>query len=292
VWVRERLATQQLARWDLLAARLLREHDGVPVIEGIPLLYPPLAKDEILNDLRRAYRAFSRQSPGQDAAAFFKRAGVLVHDFWIEYVALRPLPTIVTAEGDPVVLTKVIFDLLDRSQVERALASCQELQRQGESFVWLENAGNRLRTLGTFRLGGNRLTLESMSRERAERGSELIERIAGSAVKYRATRYEDVKQALNNLGPTPEPRPSEIPPELEAKLAAEFYEQHYRKWIDQPIPALGHRTPRHAARLKTVRPKLIALLKDIENRFERERREGRPAYDIAWMWQGLGLERP
>ena len=54
---------------------------------------------------------------------------------------------------------------------------------------------------------------------------------------------------------------------------------------------LCNRTPRHAARLKTVRPRLIALLKDFESRAERGRRAGEPAYDFSWMWEELGLSR-
>ena len=76
-----------------------------------------------------------------------------------------------------------------------------------------------------------------------------------------------------------------------AKYLGEYYEDHYRKWLDEPVPALGNRTPRHAARLKTVRPKLIALLKDFESHSERQRRAGEIAYDFSWMWEELGLKR-
>ena len=58
------------------------------------------------------------------------------------------------------------------------------------------------------------------------------------------------------------------------------------------VPVLGDRTPRRAARLKTVRPRVIALLKDFENRSERLRRQGKPAYDFGWMWEELGLGQP
>ena len=63
-----------------------------------------------------------------------------------------------------------------------------------------------------------------------------------------------------------------------------FYERHYRGWLDEPLPALDGRTPREAAGLKAARPKLIALLKDMENLSARERLDGRPAYDFGWMW--------
>ena len=78
-----------------------------------------------------------------------------------------------------------------------------------------------------------------------------------------------------------QPKEPDIPIEEQRKILGEYYENHYRKGLDEPVPALGNRTPRHAARLKTVRPKLIALLKDFETRSERQRRSGEIAYDFS-----------
>ena len=88
------------------------------------------------------------------------------------------------------------------------------------------------------------------------------------------------------------PKPPPVPPEIEAQLVGEMYERHYRTWPDQPLPALGGRTPREAARLASTRSTLIALLKQMETMNERQRRQGRPTYDFTWMWAELGLERP
>lgn len=140
-------------------------------------------------------------------------------------------------------------------------------------------------------LEGRRLVFDGTSRPRAERGRAMIEGLAGNAVAYRATRYEDLGHALERL-PNPAPRPSEIPPAVEAKLLGEFYERHYRGWLDEPLPALGGCSPRQAAGLKSGRGKVISLLKAMENMAERQRRDGRPAYDFGWMWDVLGLERP
>jgi hypothetical protein len=91
----------------------------------------------------------------------------------------------------------------------------------------------------------------------------------------------------------PEPSPTDrVPPEIEAQVVGQFYEQHYRRWLDEPVPALGNRTPREAARLKAARPRLVALLQEVENMAARQRLEGRPAYDFGWMWAELGLRRP
>jgi hypothetical protein len=69
-------------------------------------------------------------------------------------------------------------------------------------------------------------------------------------------------------------------------------DRHYRTWPDVPLPALGGRTPRHAARLKTLRPRLIDLLKDLENHEARDAGPDSPAYAFRWMWRELGLEPP
>src|SRR5439155_480926 len=76
----------------------------------------------------------------------------------------------------------------------------------------------------------------------------------------------------------------EVPPEVAAEVVSEFYERHYRGWLDEPLPALDGRTPRQAAGLKSARPKLISLLKEMENLSARERLDGQPAYDFGWMW--------
>jgi hypothetical protein len=43
-------------------------------------------------------------------ADFFKRVGMIFRYFWLEWVGLRPLPTLVTAEGDPIIFAKA-YDL-------------------------------------------------------------------------------------------------------------------------------------------------------------------------------------
>ena len=132
---------------------------------------------------------------------------------------------------------------------------------------------------------------ETTSRKRAEKARDELPTLLGGAVRFRAITYEDVEHALKRAPQHPEKKAPAIPVKEQRKVLGEFYEQHYRDWLDAPVPALGNRTPRHAARLKTVRPKLIALLKDFESRSERQRRSGQIAYDFSWMWKELGLNR-
>jgi hypothetical protein len=200
----------------------------------------------------------------------------------------------VSAEGDELLLGKTLLDIRDATVLAAALAAHPALDRQDDgSYVWFEETGNARRGLGTIVVERGRLVLETMSKPRAERGRRLLEDVAGPAIQFRATRYESVDRAVERARARPGPEhPAIPPPDVQARLVQEFMERHYGSWPDQPLPALGNRTPRQAATLKSVRPRLIALLKEMEVRAERDRRAGRPAYDFTRMWAELGLERP
>jgi len=292
--VRERLATRQLVRWDVLGARVTRDHDDVPVIDGTPYLYPALAKDAMLTDLRRGHRRYRKRVPGDDTE-FFKASGPMFFQWWIEHAVLASRMRIRTPEGDDVVLARAVFDVLDAAALERALASHPALVRgAGASYTWLEpeSADGFRRNLGMFMVEPSRLVLETPSKARAERGRALLESIAGGAVRYRATSLESVEQVLQRQPPPASPDVDAVPKEIAAQMAQAFYERHYRGWVDTPLPALSGKTPRAAAASKSGRPRVVALIKEMETRAARQRLAGEPAYDFGWMWGELGLERP
>jgi SEC-C motif len=292
LWVRERLATRELATWDVIAARVGRGAGGEVVLETIPHVYPATAKDGLLKGLRKAHRLFTREFPERSLADFFRSMAPVFHQLWLEQVVLRPLPKIMTSDGDPFVFAKAIFDLLDRDDLTAALTDHPDIVDHGDgSYAWLEAAGAFQRSVGTIVVEDRRVVFETTSQRRAERGKEFLQRLLGDAVSFRVIAYEDVGQALKRAPARPKDKMPEIPPEVQGEVVGRFYEEHYRKWLDQPVPALGDRTPRHAAKLKTVRPKLVTLLKDFESHAERQRRAREPAYDFGWMWKELGLTR-
>jgi hypothetical protein len=317
--VQERRGTHQLVRWDVLVARVLLGEHGVPVIDGYTYVLPATESGPLLRRLKRAHREFTRERPNADLAAFFKQAAPIAFHLWLDRVALRPLPTMVSAEGDALLFGKTVFDILDAEALAAALAAHPALDRQDDgSYLWFEEVddastakpparrsgltitsqrwppagGITRRGLGTIAIERGRLVLETVSKPRAQRGRRLLEEAAGPAIAFKATRYESVERAMERAGARPRPAEPEIPPEVQAQVVGEFLERHYGTWPDEPLPALGNRTPREAAKLRSARPRLIALLKEMEAMAERDRRAGRPAYDFRRMWTELGLERP
>ena len=292
LWVRERLATRQLATWDVIVARVGRGAGGDAVFETIPHVYPATAKDDLLKGVRKAHRIFTAEFPEKSSVDFFRSMGPVFHQLWLERVVLQPRPKILTGDGEPFIFAKVIFDLEQPEVIAERLAGDPDIADHSDgSYAWLEEAGAFQRSVGTIVVEERRVVFETTSKQRAERGRDFLQRLLGDAVRFRVVAYEDVGQALKRAPHRVEQKEPDIPLEVQHQMVGEFYERHYRSWLDEPVPALGNRTPRHAARLKTVRPRLIALLKDFESRAERQRRAGDPAYDFSWMWEELRLSR-
>ena len=84
---------------------------------------------------------------------------------------------------------------------------------------------------------------------------------------------------------------SEIPPEIRAEVLTKFHEQHYRQFIDSPVPMLDSKTPRQAARDKKLRPKLIDLMKlHLHGIEQRNWMDNCLNLNLDWVLDELGLE--
>ena len=291
--VRERLATRQLAPLDLLVARVIEGEHGDQVLEGPPFQFAPMHAPAILKAMRKVARGLKVSRKYRESATFFKQCGHLFAHLWLDLVVLVPNPSVVTVEGDAMAIVRVTFDVLDGARVREALEACAELDGDDDdTWAWIEPAGGMMRSLGTVTLTAKRCVLETFSEARGKRGRKLLEEILGGAAKHRSTVVEDVWAAVERHGRKPAKAEKEIPPELEQEIVGQFLEKHYREWVDIALPALKGFTPREAARTKAQRPELVALIKQLESSMAAERKVGRPAVDVSWMWEELGIPRP
>ncbi len=293
--VREKAATRGLALWDVLAARLLEVEPGVHVLEGGVYPFPVKTKEGVLAEFRHWHKKFRKSVPDATDDLFFKRTGFLFHHLWLKHVVLRPLPEIRTPEGAPVEFARLSFAVQDAAALRDALDRHSDLEAGNDDgeWVWIEPAEGRIRILGSIRLVTDRLELEVMSRPRAERGRKLLDEAAGPALRYQATVIQDLEQALRECpGEREAPSEPDIPPEERERILREFFDRHYRQWLDDSVPALGDRTPRESVGRKKDRGRVVELLKMMENRHAHAVRRGEPGYDMGWVWEELGLERP
>jgi hypothetical protein len=290
--VSERLATHSLVRYDVVGARLMEGPLGATEIDGAVYAFSQDDASGLVAALRSEWKRRKKKEPAADEQRFLKReGGAIINQYWVYRVFLRPLPRLSTTDGEALEFCTVVFDVKDAAALRAAFDREPALEADDEgAYTWLEPAERRI--LGNLKLSAGRLEVETISRDRAERAKGLLETIAGKAVRHRLTKHVSPEQALAEYRERPPaPRAEDaLPPELEREIISNYQTEYYRRWLDEPIPALGDRTPRHAAKLKTWRPKVITLLKDLERMSNRSQAGGRPSFDAGWMWKELGLD--
>lgn len=72
-------------------------------------------------------------------------------------------------------------------------------------------------------------------------------------------------------------------------MMQEVFRSHYKKFLDDRIPALDNMTPREAARRPEMRDRMVALMKGhLQTMDGHSKKDGR-LYDIGWVLEELGL---
>jgi hypothetical protein len=244
-------------------------------------------------------------------------AAFIVTNFWLDAALKaaqgRNRPELLNSEGDPLDFTTLHFPLqagVKPEQVRTALAAVPALRQEDPGFWnWLDAPGagpqiaprrGKAQTffstmedgslvLGTLALKGRRLSLEVNSTARAERGRALLGPVLAGLVGPPLIERTDLEQML--AAERPPPKPSGLSPEDERALIRQSLEDHYRHILDQPIPSLGGKSPRAAAKTPKGREKVVAWLKTLENH-SAKRPAGDPIgeYDFGWMWRELGVD--
>jgi hypothetical protein len=81
-----------------------------------------------------------------------------------------------------------------------------------------------------------------------------------------------------------------VSPEQAREVIQAFMHRHYTEVLDQPVPMLGNKTPRQAAKTAKGREKVVEWLKFLENGSAKHD-DGSPmaGYDMSWMWRALGV---
>jgi hypothetical protein len=218
----------------------------------------------------------------------------------------------VNAEGDPIAFTRVHVPLrpgVSAERIRRVLGGLPALRQENPGFWnWLAPAGSKLQTvprqrdaqalistmedgslvLGTIALEGRRLMLEANSMARAQRGQAMLAAALEGLVGPPLTEHGDPDGAQTGSPPR---APSSLSPAEEQALVRQALDDHYRRVLDEPVPAVGGRSPRTAARTPQGREKVAAWLKTLENHAaHRPPDDPIGGYDFTWMWRELGIE--
>ncbi len=237
---------------------------------------------------------------------------------WLTDVLERihaPLPEIRNTDGDEIVISEVRFPIAgDEARVTTVIDSIADIERDapvGASWTWhgrgspsrrisakkhenlaLQSMDDSGRTsLGDIEVKNGTVLLRTNSRERAERGRDLLASHLGPLVGPPLTSHEDIERMLDRSVDPRAEKDDEVPPEAAAEIMREYQDDHYRRALDDPLPMLDGKTPRQAVKTKKSRAQVIEWLKYLENsEYRLASQHGHKPYDMSWMWRELKLD--
>jgi hypothetical protein len=163
-------------------------------------------------------------------------------------------------------------------------------QGKGLAFGSDDEAGRTI--LGNIEIGEDALVLSTNSKERADKGRDLLLSHLDGLVGQPLTSHQTLEKMLDER-PDSAPVQSELPPEVEEQAIHSFLDTHYRQALDDALPYLDGKTPRQAAKTKKGRAQVINWLKKLENsEARRAASEGQEPYDFQWMWREMKIDDP
>lgn len=197
---------------------------------------------------------------------------------------------ILDAEPDMAPASAKIWNWVDRGRKPGRPDRKRKALPEGRQMYKSELEDGSL-VLGMITLKGRTLEADTNSTRRAEELKTRLANLLGDLVLPPLTMHQTLEQAMaehRENGPTQ--APLDLPPEEEARLMAELFDQHYRDTLDQPIGMLNEQTPRETVKTAAGREQVAAWLKYLEQG-EAKARSGKdiPPYDFSWMWKELGI---
>ncbi len=295
IFVHDVNMSERLLRWDVIFARVVPGERGTEVT-GAGLLVPR----NMLSELRE-WMDHDRRVKGAEWPRYLKNNWYRIRQRSLEIaITNRESLRLANTDGDELLISKAVYRVTDQEALIKALLitalkdSGTFRSEPGEKtgaphFVWLNHQQT---VLGNIKTGDGQLALQCNSRERLERGKQLLESIAGTLLRHLRDEFTTQKELMRqaaNAQPTPMPE-SGIPKEEHDAILGQFIEQHYLKWPDTNLPGLNGKTAREAVKNAEGRARVVELLKDIENGEERKRRSGSPSFDMGRVRKELGLE--
>jgi hypothetical protein len=139
--------------------------------------------------------------------------------------------------------------------------------------------------LGTVELKDKALILSVNSQARAERGRVLLSEVLDGLVAQPLVEIQTLEQcmATRDSAPTAKLNLSE---EERRTIIHQGLDRHYRDLLDQPIPVLGNKSPRAAAKTAKGRVKVVDWIKTLENHTAKfaGRNDEMATYNFSWLW--------
>ena len=284
----------------------------------------PKYKEEILQFIKVQFLDYQKENPSADLPAYLRKKGYLLNQRFLTLQSMPPkMPKVVTSSGEELAFWEARYDLMDFPEALYRLGEEEDFEEtsyteddQGNPvkvvFDWLERGQSiqkikdikvknaltlksffsegpgheSFRLLGTIIVEPRRLVFESQGQERLGIGKEILEDVLSGLIRHRMDAVRSLESIMRRRPLKKQEKPAEdIPREVRQALLKDMYDNHYREWLDSPLPALDGKTPRQAIKTKGGRRQVEDILRVMEYSHQ----EGDMEYDIAWVRKELKL---
>lgn len=294
IFVHEVSATNYLYQWDIIGARCTQQ-DNVVTFTGE--IYP-LPRERGTHCLANIQRKMKNLHSDTDIRILRMKT---IIGAWLNLITAPPkMPIFVDNQTkELLIFTKDYYGVFDWRALEDILLAQEDIITEEGGRIWTHAEyieGDRYRTLARLERMQNkdRLLVECNTRGKADAARKWLEGLAGKFVCHTNCRSVTPSQMLRASEKKSSAKPVQeetIPQEVQQQIIGEYMTRHYNEWPSVPLPALNGKTPLQATKLKTLQPKLVNILKQIEQgEARRARQEGTQAFDVSFLWKRLGLE--
>jgi hypothetical protein len=256
---------------------------------------------------------------GFSPTALLRAAAPTITTVWlidiIDRATVPQIPEVRNAEGDELLFCTLHYPFAEGAAADDlrlALSRCPELRQASATFWNWTGPQPSAKTLGaqkqplksqTFtttlddgsvlgnvELKDNALILSVNSQARAERGRVLLSEVLDGLLAQPLVEIQTLEQCMATRDPAPPPRLN-LSEQERRTIIHDGLDRHYRDLLDQPIPALGNKSPRAAARTANGRAKVVDWLKTLENHTAKfaGSNDEMATYDFSWLWTELGV---
>lgn len=313
--IKERQGTHHLKRGDIVFSRILTLDNQSIFVGMAPFILPPEHHNSLIDFKKWLIEENDNQPLNENVLRNELDLDLL--DYFLDAIGEaynKPPPILVNTDNELIQFSISHFkltlspeDALNRllsmtlSKNPEEFLSHAKRTKTGKiteiQFPWLKKGNKKNKSWentihGEVTLKSGKLILETNSVERAERGKKLLKKLLGDSISFQKTLIESPEQKMKSM---PQPQEDEEQenllenPEIREQIKA-MAKAHWDSWFDMPIPVLGDKTPREAAKTEEGRERLEALLLQYERRDNIRGNDPFKA-DIDWIKTTLSLKK-
>ena len=316
--------SNQVKKWELITFRKIKVLEEWQLSAAGGKEHPKY-KDDIRRFVMNHFQDYRKQYRTADLPVFLREKGYLLTQRFLTLRVKPPaMPKLFTSSGEKLEFWEARYDMTDFDKAIDLLNQKEDFQQtdfeeddQGKPlkvfYDWLErgksfgqiNQGKAqegglhlksfftsgpgmesFRILGSVAVEPGRLILKAQGQERLAIGNQLLKGTLQNLIKHQIDAVQSLESMMKEQAKAkPKKVDDEISWEIKQALLKDMYDNHYREWLDCPLPALQGKSPRKAIKSNEGRRRVEDLLREMEYLHT----ESEDKYDISWVRKELKL---